>query len=209
MTIAERLPAMHAPSRRQVGLTVQVLCLIGLAALLALTLAGFAHQRGQLTDVRQIANTAQGQAKSAQAAAVANEQGLRTANTKLRKVGQATVPIPAPQPGRTGAAGPAGQNGSNGRDGISVVGPQGDTGPAGATGANGANGTDGSAGKDGANGADGATGPAGPAGADGKDGKDGKPPAGMTITWLGNTFDCTPVNDFDPNDPRYDCEPRS
>jgi hypothetical protein len=60
----------------------------------------------------------------------------------------------------------------------------------------------------------GPTGPAGPAGQDatgapgkdGADGKDGAPPSEWTYTDQdGNEYRCVPVDDFDPDNPRYHC----
>jgi hypothetical protein len=57
-------------------------------------------------------------------------------------------------------------------------------------------------------------GPTGPAGQDatgtpgkdGTDGQDGSPPAEWTYAdQYGNTYRCTPVDDFDPDNPRYQC----
>lgn len=129
----------------------------------------------------------------------------------------------------------AGPRGASGKSVVGPRGPRGSTGPAGASGkpaptstpSPGPSGASGAPGKDGADstvpgpsgspGADSTVpGPSGPPGrdgvdgADGKDGKDGsngKPPAGWTFTYLGTTYSCKPVDGFDENNPRYDCEP--
>jgi hypothetical protein len=97
------------------------------------------------------------------------------------------APTITPSPGRPGPSGPPGPSGQPGAD-STIPGP---TGPAGQDGAAGADGQDGAPGKD---------------GTDGTDGQDGAPPAAWTFTDQdGNTYRCTPVDDFDPNNPRYDC----
>lgn len=126
----------------------------------------------------------------------------------------------------------AGPPGSRGEPGKTVVGPRGPRGLKGDTGASGkpaptitpSPGATGPAGKDGADstvpgpsgapGADstvagpaGPTGPAGKDGVDGRDGADGKPPAGWSFTYNGADYTCRPVDNFDPDDPQYDCEP--
>jgi hypothetical protein len=59
-------------------------------------------------------------------------------------------------------------------------------------------------------------GPTGPAGQDGasgapgKDGSNGSPPEEWTYTdQNGTTYRCVPVDDFDPDRPRYTCTPTS
>lgn len=92
-------------------------------------------------------------------------------------------------PGKPGAdstaAGPAGPPGQPGAD-STVPGPAGPAGPAGQDGADGQDGTDGT---------------------DGRDGTNGKPPASWTFTYLGATYTCRPVDDFDESNPQYDCQP--
>lgn len=97
--------------------------------------------------------------------------------------GPAGKPAPTltPSPGPTGPAGPAGAPGAD----STVAGP---TGPAGQAGADGTNGADGAAGQD------------------GSDGKNGAPPSSWTYTDQdGNEYSCVPVDDFDPDNPRYHC----
>lgn len=128
-----------------------------------------------------------------------------------------------------------GPPGSRGEPGPATVGPRGPTGPSGKDGASGEPaptitprpGPSGPPGRDGAVGADstvpGPTGPAGSPGqdatgvpgadgqdgadgADGSDGDDGSPPREWTYTDQdGNTYQCTPGDDFDPDTPRYRC----
>lgn len=133
------------------------------------------------------------------------------------------------QLGHTPVAGPPGSRGEPGDSVVGPRGPQGDPGepgspgPSGSPGKAGKNGSDGSPGPSGSPGPTGAagttgqqgpagpqgpTGPPGKDGADGKDGKDGadgQPPAGWTFTYHGATYTCSPVSDFDPSSPRYDC----
>jgi collagen triple helix repeat protein len=88
------------------------------------------------------------------------------------------APTITPSPGPTGPVGPSGAPGSD----STIPGP---TGPAGASGAPGQDGQDGQ---------------------DGSDGKDGAPPSEWTYTDQdGNEYECVPVSDFDPDNPRYQC----
>lgn len=50
-----------------------------------------------------------------------------------------------------------------------------------------------------------ATGAPGKDGTDGTDGTNGKPPSSWTFQYGGTTYTCTPVEGFDPDDPRYEC----
>lgn len=124
----------------------------------------------------------------------------------------------------------AGPPGSRGEAGQSVVGPSGPPGPMGPAGPVGPSGKPaptitGPAGPTGPPGRDstvpGPTGPAGPAGqdatgapgedgTDGADGEDGSPPSEWTYTDAdGTTYRCRRADDFDPDDPRYTCDPVS
>lgn len=151
---------------------------------------------------------------------------LRTANSArdalARQVQQLGATPVAGRPGSRGDVGPSGPRGEKGDRGEpgkaaptaspkpGPTGPRGAPGkdstvpgPAGSPGQN-ATGVPGEPGKDGADGKDGAP------GKDGKDGADGKPPAGWTYTDpAGVTYQCSPVSDFDPDAPRYDCQPTS
>lgn len=100
------------------------------------------------------------------------------------------APTITPSPGPPGPAGQPGPSGKPGAD-STIPGPAGPTGPAG---------QDGAAGADGQNGQDGAD------GSDGADGQNGSPPSQWTYTDQdGREYRCTPVDDFDPNNPRYQC----
>lgn len=126
--------------------------------------------------------------------------------------------------GGTPVAGPSGSPGAAGESGI--VGPSGAPGPSGPPGkaaptltpSPGPTGPPGPSGAPGSPGADstvpGPTGPVGPAGQDatgipgedGTDGEDGSPPSGWAYTdQYGNQYQCTPVDGFDPDAPRYNC----
>lgn len=97
------------------------------------------------------------------------------------------APTITPSPGPAGPPGPSGAPGVPGAD-STVPGPAGPTGPAGQDGAPGAPGTDGQPGKD------------------GSDGQDGAPPSEWTYTDQdGREYRCTPVDGFDPDNPRYRC----
>lgn len=150
-------------------------------------------------------------------------EDLRTANTARDAL--------ARQVEHLGASPVAGPPGSRGEAGKSVVGPSGPagepgspgpTGPAGASGSPGKNGKDGvagasgspgvgatgpagAAGSPGPAGVQGEAGPAGPQGPAGNDGKNGSPPAGWTFTYKGTTYTCSPADNFDESNPRYDC----
>lgn len=111
-----------------------------------------------------------------------------------------TVPVPIP--------GPKGDKGDKGDPGEAAPTPSpGATGASGRPGIPGATGAPGTPGRDGADGQDGQD---GRNGADGADGQDGRPPAGWTYTDpQGVTYNCTPVDGFDPAAPRYTCTPTS
>lgn len=129
--------------------------------------------------------------------------------------------------GEKPVAGPPGSRGKAGETVVGRTGPPGPQGPPGPTGAAGkaaptitpSPGPSGSAGKAGSDstipgpsgppGQD-ATGAPGVNGKDGTNGKDGAPPAEWTYTDpAGVTYQCTPVDNFDPNNPRYRCTPTS
>lgn len=109
--------------------------------------------------------------------------------------------------GARGPAGPPGPSGAPGKPAPTITPSPGPPGPAGSPGAPGANSTvpgpTGPAGQDGAAGANGAD---GAPGKDGTDGQNGAPPAEWTYTDQdGREYRCVPVDDFDPNHPRYRC----
>lgn len=125
--------------------------------------------------------------------------------------------------GGTPVAGPPGSRGEPGESVVGARGPSGPSGPPGPSGAPGkaaptitpSPGPTGPPGPSGAPGADstvpGPTGPpgqdaTGAPGQDGTDGEDGAPPSEWTYTDQdGNEFRCMPVDDFDPDNPRYRC----
>ena len=105
--------------------------------------------------------------------------------------------------GARGPAGPPGPAGPSGKAAPTITPSPGPTGPAGPPGAPGADSTvpgpSGPAGQD-------ATGAPGQDGTNGSDGEDGQPPAEWTYTDQdGRQYRCVPVDDFDPNSPRYHC----
>lgn len=112
---------------------------------------------------------------------------------------------PQGEPGPAGPTGPVGPIGPTGQTGIGSIGSPGTngaTGPTGQPGIPGPTGAPGAPGKDGTDGKNGAD------GAPGKDGANGQPPAGWTYTDpQGVTYNCVPVDNFDPNAPRYKCSP--
>lgn len=113
------------------------------------------------------------------------------------------------EPGQTvvgarGPSGPPGPPGPSGKPAPTITpspGPSGPSGPPGPSGTPGADSTiPGPTGPAGQNGADGAP------GKDGTDGQDGSPPAEWTyIDENGTEYRCVPVDDFDPDNPRYHC----
>lgn len=113
------------------------------------------------------------------------------------------------EPGKTtvgarGPEGPPGPSGAPGKPAPTITPSPGPPGPAGTPGADST--VPGPAGPTGPAGQDGAPGKDGQNGADGTDGSDGAPPSEWTFTDQdGNTFRCVPVDDFDPDHPRYHC----
>lgn len=111
------------------------------------------------------------------------------------------------QPGPSGPPGRAGEDGEDGADAPTITPSPGPPGPEGPMGPAGADSTvPGPTGPAGQDGTDGAPGADGQDGADGTDGQDGAPPSEWTYTDQdGRTYRCTPVDDFDPYNPRYQC----
>lgn len=119
------------------------------------------------------------------------DQALAEANRRLKKLGEATVPVPSEPTIITGPQGPQGV--------IGLQGPQGPQGPPGPQGPKGDAGIDGMAGETGPAGPEGASGPAGPqgeagpqgpAGPAGADGKDAVPFT-FTLEVGGKSYTCT------------------
>lgn len=107
--------------------------------------------------------------------------------------------------GPSGPPGPSGESGKPGKAAPTITPSPGPTGPPGPSGAPGSDSTvpgpTGPAGQDGASGAP---------GKDGSDGKNGSPPSEWTYTDQdGNQYKCVPVDDFDPDNPRYRCSQTS
>lgn len=159
-------------------------------------------------------------------------QDLRTSNTardalarQVQSLGETPVAGPPGSrgmpgqigvPGPSGPPGPMGRPGETGKPGMSVTGPPG---PSGAVGPAGADSTvpgpTGPPGRDatgapGEPGKDGAPGEPGQPGEPGAPGKDGAPPEEWTYTDSdGVRYRCRRADDFDPDNPRYQCEPVS
>ena len=147
---------------------------------------------------------------------------LRTSNEardalahQVESLGQTPVggpPGSRGEPGQTvigarGPSGPPGPAGPSGKAAPTLTPSPGPPGPSGAPGASGQPGADstipGPTGPAGANGADGAN---GQDGKDGTDGKNGAPPSEWMYTDQdGAEYRCVPVDDFDPDNPRYQC----
>ena len=161
------------------------------AGVLAAVVTGFLIMSRDLADSRRDVALLTAQVERMGGTPVAGPKGETGAAGAAGLIGPSGPPGPSgapgkaaptitPSPGRTGPAGPSGAPGAPGAD-STIPGP---TGPAGA------------AGQD-------AT---GAPGQDGTDGQDGSPPAEWTYTDQdGNTYRCTPVDDFDPDNPRYHC----
>lgn len=152
---------------------------------------------------------------------VSQDRDLRTSNEardalarQVESLGETPVAGPPGSRGEPGEAGvgqqgppgPAGPAGPSGKPAPTITpspGPSGPTGPAGPAGPVGADSTvPGPAGSPGPPGQDATGAP----GQDGTDGEDGAPPAEWTYTDQdGNTYRCTPVDGFDPDNPRYRC----
>lgn len=110
------------------------------------------------------------------------------------------------EPGKAavGARGPSGPPGPSGKAAPTITPKPGPAGPSGAPGADST--VPGPTGPAGQNGADGTDGQDGQNGSDGQDGSNGAPPSEWTYTDQdGNEFRCVPVDDFDPDNPRYRC----
>ncbi|HET6636442.1 MAG TPA: collagen-like protein [Streptomyces sp.] len=109
----------------------------------------------------------------------------------------ARAEVPVPIPGPQGPRGPKGEQGEPGSPAPTITpspGPPGPSGPPGAT----VTGPPGPPGQDGTDGKD---------GTDGRDGKDGQPPTSWTFTYQGTSYTCRRAADFDPQAPRYTCDP--
>lgn len=111
---------------------------------------------------------------------------------------RAEVPVPIPGP-----PGPPGPPGASGKPAPTITPSPGPSGASGAPGEPGATVT----GPPGPPGADGADGQDGKDGTDGRDGTNGQPPSSWTFTYAGTTYTCRRADDFDPDAPRYTCDP--
>ena len=105
-------------------------------------------------------------------------------------------------PGEKGEKGDPGEPGSPAPTITPSAGPSGPAGPAGSPGAT-VTGPPGTPGQD----ATGVPGKDGQDGADGRDGAPGQSPASWTWTYKGAEYSCRRVDDFDPDNPRYACDP--
>jgi hypothetical protein len=113
--------------------------------------------------------------------------------------------VPVPIPGPPGPAGSPGPSGTPGRDGLD--GSPGASGEPGSPGVDGATGPAGPQGEQGVQGPQGEPGPQGEQGPRGEQGPPGQPPASWTWTYKGTEYTCRRVDDFDPDNPRYTCDP--
>ncbi|WP_327259930.1 collagen-like protein [Streptomyces sp. NBC_01240] len=173
------------------------------ALILGMTVTAFVVLRSDLDAANKARDALARQVEGLGEKPVAGPPGSRG------KTGEAVV-------GRTGLPGPQGAPGSPGPKGASgkaaptitpSPGPSGPSGPSGPAGQVGADST--VPGPSGPPGQD-ATGAPGTNGRDGADGKDGSPPAEWTYTdTSGVTYRCSPVDGFDPRNPRYRCTPTS
>lgn len=197
-----------AAARRRADLWFALGAVVALAVLawIVITMQALSHDLRTANDARDALAS---QVQKLGGKPVAGPPGSRG------EAGQSVVGPRGPK-GDQGPSGPPGPSGSPGADGADGDDGSDATGSPGPTGAAGVDGVDGAAGSEGAAGPPGPQGEPGPAGADGAagkdgtDGRDGQPPAGWTYTdRQGVTYDCEPVDDFDPNAPRYQCTPSS
>jgi hypothetical protein len=185
---------VEARKRRRRGNVIAGVAILFGAATLAAVVTGFLILSQNLSDAHRDNALLAEQVKSMGGTPVAGPKGDTGAAGLVGPSGPPgpsgapgspgkAAPTITPSPGPTGPPGPSGVAGEPGAD-STVPGPTGPVGPAGqdATGA---------PGKDGEN---------------GQDGQNGSPPSEWTYQDpQGNTYRCTPVDDFDPDNPRYRC----
>ncbi|MFC9497655.1 hypothetical protein [Streptomyces sp. NPDC056982] len=185
---------VEARKRRLRGNYLAVGAAVFASAALAAVLTGFLILSRDLTQANDARDKLAAQVEGLGGDPVAGPPGSRGAP------GQTVV-------GKRGPAGPAGPSGASGKPAPTITpkpGPAGPTGPAGADST--VAGPTGPAGQD----ATGAPGKDGQNGKDGTDGKNGTPPSQWTFTdQNGTEYQCTPVDNFDPDNPRYKCTPTS
>lgn len=174
---------VEARKRHRRGNLIAAAAMVLAAATLAAVVTGFLVMTRDLKDERARNDLLAAQVKSLGGTPVAGPRGSTGAAGLI---------------GPPGPAGPPGASGQPGKDAPTITPSPGPTGPPGPSGAPGTDST-----------VPGPTGPAGQAGASGapgKDGTDGSPPSEWTYTdQAGNAYRCTPVDDFDPDRPRYRC----
>ncbi|MGW5582796.1 collagen-like protein [Streptomyces sp. NPDC003857] len=191
--------------RHMLWIVAALLVLGGAVLLVYIRVQSEAHRADQLADEADLRGTAvstlagdvralREQVKAKGETPVAPDPTAAVKNLPDR----AAVPVPIPGP-----PGPKGDKGDSGKDAPTITPSPGATGAPGTPGRNGSDST-----------VPGPSGPPGPPGEDatgapgrdGKDGADGKPPAEWTFQYGGVTYTCHPVDQFDPNDPRYTCD---
>lgn len=170
------------------GDVLAMLAAIGLGAAIAWILLSVQGLQDELRASNEARDALARQVQSLGEKPVAGPPGSRG------EPGQAVV-------GARGPSGPPGPAGPSGKAAPTITPSPGPTGPPGPSGAPGADSTvPGPTGPAGADGASGAP------GKDGSDGKNGAPPSSWTYTDQdGNEYSCVPVDDFDPDNPRYHC----
>jgi hypothetical protein len=181
---------VEARKRRRRGNYLAVGAAVFASAALAAVLTGFLILSRDLTQANDARDALAKQVQALGGKPVAGPPGSRG------EAGKTIV-------GKRGPAGPSGSPGASGKSAPTITpspGPAGPTGPAGADSI--VPGPSGPAGQD----ATGAPGKDGQDGKDGSNGTNGAPPSQWTyVDQDGNEYQCTPVDNFDPDNPRYKC----
>jgi hypothetical protein len=185
-----------ARKRRRRGNYLSLLAAVFAAAALGAILTGFLVLSRDLSEANDARDALARQVQELGGTPVAGPPGSRG------EPGETVIGAPGP----SGPPGPPGPTGAAGKAAPTITPSPGPPGPAGPSGAPGADSTvPGPAGPSGAPGQD-ATGAPGQDGKDGTDGRNGAPPSEWTYTDQdGNTYRCVPVDEFDPDRPRYHC----
>jgi hypothetical protein len=177
---------VEARKRHRRGNLIAAVAIVLAAGTLAAVVTGFLVMSQDLSAERHRGDLLAAQVESLGGTPVAGPRGSAGAAGLL---------------GPSGPPGPTGESGQPGKDAPTITPSPGPTGPPGPSGAPGAKST--VAGPAGPTGAEGAS---GTPGKDGTNGSDGAPPSSWTYTDQdGNEYRCTPVDDFDPANPRYHC----
>ncbi|MFJ8538200.1 collagen-like protein [Streptomyces sp. NPDC093591] len=184
-TTHKRRQRMKLPRAEWLGAVTGVLALGLLAALAVLVVDMSRELRAESAARDALARQVEGLG----ATPVAGPPGSR---------GEPGASVTGP-PGPQGKQGEKGEQGEPGKPAPTITPSPGPSGPPGAT----VTGPPGTPGQD----ATGVPGQDGKDGVDGRDGAPGQPPASWTWTYKGTEYTCRRVSDFDPDNPRYTCDP--